>query len=198
MNIVWAKHFRKFSLGILKTHDPKKKKKVIFKLCFLFNSIDVCMNMIVLKVYVSAGSESAGSRLMWGDEVLGSRKHTMRKKFLTFFTAQMYEPIIQCTGLNASSFCLVFKELQVGSLWVLQPSERLMHISASTMVTEGARAVECSPSVTGWAVPNALVAGCDKLSDLLQSCLWSVKNWQGFLRTRAKAPAFPALGWRKA
>lgn len=46
---------------------------------------------------ISAGSESVGSRLMCGDEVLGSHKHTMRKKPFTFFawkTAQMYEFII--------------------------------------------------------------------------------------------------------
>lgn len=34
---------------------------------------------------ISAGSESVGSRLMCGDEVLGSHKHTMRKKPFTFF-----------------------------------------------------------------------------------------------------------------
>lgn len=64
-------------------HDPKKI--VILELCFLFNSVDGSMNMIVLKVCVSAGSESVGSRLMRRDEVLGSHKHTVRKKFLLFF-----------------------------------------------------------------------------------------------------------------
>lgn len=65
-------------------HDPKKI--VSLELCFLFNSVDASMNMMVLKVCVSAGSESVGSSLMWGNEVLGSHKHTMRKKFFTFLS----------------------------------------------------------------------------------------------------------------
>lgn len=63
-------------------HDPKKI--LILELCFLFNSIDESMNIIVLKVCVSAGRESVGSRLMCGDEVLGSHKYTVRKKSFTF------------------------------------------------------------------------------------------------------------------
>lgn len=64
-------------------HDPKEI--VILKLCSLFNGIDASMNMILLKALISAGSESVGSRLTWGGEVLGSHKYTMRKQSFTSF-----------------------------------------------------------------------------------------------------------------
>lgn len=79
-------------------HDPKKI--VILELCFLFNSVDASMNMIILKVCVSAGSESVGSRLMWGDEVLASHKYTMSKKVFLLF---LHERQPECMSLLFSA-----------------------------------------------------------------------------------------------
>jgi len=64
-------------------HDPKEI--VLLKLCSPFNGVDTSINMILLKACISVGSESVGSRLTCGVEVLGSQKYTMRKQPFSSF-----------------------------------------------------------------------------------------------------------------
>lgn len=198
MNIVWAKKIQKFSLGILKMHNPKKI--VILELCFLFNSLDASMNMIVLKACVSAGSESVGCRLMWRDEVLGSRKYTMRKKYFTFFawkTTRIYGLIIQCTGLNASCFCLSCKSF-FSHYECSSPVNNWCTFFASAMVTVDARAVGCSPSCSRVSCPKSPPGRLWWIARLAPELPSVSEEWIGLLETWAKALACPSLGWSKA
>lgn len=128
MNIVWAKKIQKFSLGILKMHNPKK------------NSYFGIMFSVQQLRCIDEFDSSEGLCFCW-EWICWLQAHVERwgvgfpqihhEKEVFYFFCMKDNPNLWVDYTVHRTQCLLFlSKLQelLQSLWVLQPSEQLMHI----------------------------------------------------------------------